>query len=88
MVVVGGDSTEVDWREEGDMEVEVVMVETGVGEEVEVDTNNREEGIMIDHWIEEQLRKDVVDVRKSVLWVHRGLRKLKKRNSMSSRKRV
>jgi hypothetical protein len=63
---------EGDLRVEGDMAVEVDMEEVEEG-----DINNK--GIMIDHWIEELLRKGDVNVRKNVLWVHRDHRKRRRR---------
>jgi hypothetical protein len=70
------------------MRVEEDMVEGAhTVEEAEGDiNNNNKEGTLIDHSIEGLLRKDVVNVKRSVrvLWVVRGL---KGRKFTSSRKK-
>jgi hypothetical protein len=72
------------------MRVEEDMVEGAhTVEEAEGDiNNNNKEGTLIDHSIEGLLRKDVVNVKRSVrvLWVVRGL-KGRKRKFTSSRKK-
>jgi hypothetical protein len=72
------------------MRVEEDMVEGAhTVEEAEGDiNNNNKEGTLIDHSIEGLLRKDVVNVKRSVrvLWVVQGLKR-RKRKFTSSRKK-